>query len=135
MHWLMILLRERGGLYFVDSRTTELSVAAHAAARTGLESTSRDVFLDNDREPSAISRQLGRLLALAHQRGSALGIAHPYPETLDVLERELATLRSRHVRLVPVSELVAHRQLRTAPPQTVPIRTAAGAVGNAVRRN
>lgn len=54
--------------------------------------------------------RLDRLVRRARHRGSALGIAHPYPETLSVLARELPVRAARGGRLVPVSELI---QLQT----------------------
>ncbi len=112
MGWLMDALSDRGQLYFVDSRTTSGSVAMRTASMTGVPTTERDVFLDNDREPDAVAAQLRTLYARARARGSALGIAHPYPETLAVLEHELARLSRRGVELVPVSSLIGTRLAR-----------------------
>ncbi len=109
MGWLMDALSQHGELYFVDSRTTSDSVAMGTASRTGVPATARDVFLDHDREPDAVAAQLRTLYARARASGSALGIAHPYPETMAVLEHELARLSRRGVELVPVSRLIGAR--------------------------
>lgn len=106
MQWLMEGLRDHGGLYFVDSRTSGASVARHMAARHGLPSTGRDVFLDHETDPGYIAGQLRALVALARRRGQALGIGHPYPETLAVLEAELPGILRSDVTLVPVSRLL-----------------------------
>jgi len=45
------------------------------------------------------------LVAHARAEGFAVGIGHPYAQTLAVLERELPTLQSRGVKLVPVGDL------------------------------
>lgn len=105
MGWLMQALTGYPGLYFVDSRTTELSLAEGQAERRGLASARRDVFLDHDRDPERIQAQLQRLLTIARRRGSAIGIAHPYPETLGVLAERLPRLARQGVELVPVSTL------------------------------
>lgn len=86
------LARAPGDLVFVDSRTTPRSHAEAAAVAAGLRATRRDLFLDNRREPRAIERQVARWVAHARARGCALAIAHPYPETLAVLERMLPRL-------------------------------------------
>jgi polysaccharide deacetylase 2 family uncharacterized protein YibQ len=105
-------------LFFVDSRTTPRTVAADVLRKAGIPVLERDVFLDHLRNPSAIRRQLERLVRLAHRRGSALGIGHPYRETLSVLRGFRPGAAG--VRLVPVSALVGN--------QTVgPLRTAANA--------
>jgi polysaccharide deacetylase 2 family uncharacterized protein YibQ len=66
----------------------------------------RDVFLDHDRAQPAVARQIERLVQLAEERGSAIAIGHPHPETLAALEEGLPGLRADGVRIVPLSELV-----------------------------
>lgn len=113
MGWLMGLLRERHpGLYFVDSRTSGGTVAGPTAAAHGIPTHTRDVFLDHHRDPALIRDQLRRLVAVARREGFALGVGHPYPETLEVLEAELPGLAAEGVRLVPVSTLIRHAQHR-----------------------
>jgi polysaccharide deacetylase 2 family uncharacterized protein YibQ len=108
MQWLMETLAERDSLIFVDSYTTHESVALEVAAETGIDAVKRDVFLDADPSPHAIRMQLDRLVRIASKRGAAVAIAHPYPETLATLERELPGLPERGVQLVPISELVSN---------------------------
>lgn len=105
MGWLMQELRALGGLYFVDSYTTEKSVALQVAREHALPAARRDVFLDHDPAPERIHAQFERLKALARQRGQAIAIGHPYPATLDYLEAALAGLEESGFRLVPASEL------------------------------
>jgi uncharacterized protein len=107
MHWLMQAMAEHGALFFVDSRTTPLSVAAQTASEVGVPHLIRDIFLDREREVTAVEKQFDRLLELARQRGSALALGHPYPETLAVLERRLPELAEAAVRLVSLKELLA----------------------------
>lgn len=102
--WIMGELKRRD-LFFVDSRTTAASVAGQVAQGYGLKSAQRDVFLDHVREPQHIRRQLTRAITLARQRGSAIAIGHPYPETLAVLEQAAGLLGEQSVQLVNVSEL------------------------------
>ena len=64
------------------------------------------MFLDNQQDPDYVSRQLERLIAIARERGSAIGIGHPYPPTLAVLAQQLPSLAAQGVEIVPVSELV-----------------------------
>lgn len=88
MAWLMGELQRRH-LFFVDSRTSAATVAAAEAQAQGLAHVSRDVFLDDVRTTEAIAGQLQQGVALAHKQGSAVLIGHPYPQTLEVLAREL----------------------------------------------
>ncbi len=78
-------------LIYVDSLTHPASVAAQSARAAGLNALRRDVFLDHARDPDAIRGQLEAALDLARRRGYAVLIAHPYPETLDVLDAFLAS--------------------------------------------
>lgn len=110
MIWLMRWLREQGGLYFIDSRTVAGSVALEAAHDSGLSATERDVFLDHVRSRDSIEKQFDRLIAVALARGSAVGIGHPYPETLEVLRSRLQYLGVDRVRLVKMSELLENNR-------------------------
>lgn len=96
----------RRGLFFVDSRTTDATVAIDAARAAGVRAASRRVFLDDVQTESAIEASLDSLVEKAKAEGSAIGIGHPYPATLAVLDRELPKLERRGVKLVRVSELV-----------------------------
>ena len=106
MRVLLGAVRARG-LYFVDSYTTERSVALGVARELGVPATRRDVFLDPEPGDAAIAEQWQRLLAMARERGVALAIGHPNPTTLAFLERELPGLSARGYQLTKVSEVVA----------------------------
>ena len=99
------ILSERG-LYFLDSRTTDATVARRTAEEASVPAVSRRVFLDDVETDDAVSKQLAELVRRAREEGSAVAIGHPYPVTLTVLEREIPQLESRGVRLVTVGELV-----------------------------
>ena len=111
---MMHELRERGNLFFVDSRTTPASVALQVAREFGVPATRRDIFLDDDPDPRAIRRQFRRLVNLARLHGSAVGIGHPYPGTLEFLESALPPLAADGVELVPVSGIIHGQQIVAA---------------------
>jgi polysaccharide deacetylase 2 family uncharacterized protein YibQ len=105
MHWLMEELKTRQ-LYFVDSRTSAHTQALLMAEQIHLPSRKRDVFLDDERSPTAIRYQLLRALKQAQQQGSAIAIGHPYPETLAQLEQLQPLLLQHQVQLVSASQLM-----------------------------
>jgi polysaccharide deacetylase 2 family uncharacterized protein YibQ len=105
MSELMPLLRERK-MFFVDSRTTAASVAETAAHTAGVPATSRNVFLDDDQSPAAIRKQFALAVRDAREKGSALAIGHPHPETLQVLAEMLPEAERQRVSLVFASDLV-----------------------------
>lgn len=107
MTWLMQeLARER--LFFVDSMTTRNSVALSMAREQGIPALRRDLFLDREDLPEAhIEARVEQLLEIARRRGHAIGIAHPYPATMAVLERRLRSLAASGIELVPLAELVS----------------------------
>jgi len=108
MAWLMGELQRRH-LFFVDSRTSAATVAAAEAQAQGLAHVSRDVFLDDVRTAEAITQQLQQGIALAHKQGSAVLIGHPYPQTLEVLERELPRLKNQGIELIRLKQMIAVR--------------------------
>jgi polysaccharide deacetylase 2 family uncharacterized protein YibQ len=106
MRAVVRVLADRG-LFLVDSRTTEASVARRMAEEISLPAVSRRVFLDSVPTAEAIGRSFDELLSRARKDGSALAIGHPYPETMAMLERELPHLAEKRVELVRVSSLVS----------------------------
>jgi uncharacterized protein len=105
MSELMPLLRERK-MFFVDSRTTAATVAETVAHTAGVPATSRNVFLDDDQSPAAIRKQFALAVRDAREKGSALAIGHPHPETLQVLSEMLPQAERQRVTLVFASDLV-----------------------------
>lgn len=106
MQWLMQEIGAREALFFVDSYTTVDSVALQIAREAGIASVRRDVFLDPDRSPDTVAREFSRLKRLAREKGMAVGIGHPYPATLALLERELPRLAAEGIELVGIGEYV-----------------------------
>jgi len=105
MQWIMQFLA-RKQLYFVDSRTIANTTASNAASHAAVRNSSRDVFLDNDKSPDLIKVQLNKLRQIATKRGYAIGIAHPYPETISTLVEELPKLYRQGILLVDASRLL-----------------------------
>lgn len=101
------VLREikKRGLFYLDSFTSADSQGLATAQALGLRTARRDVFLDHQIDRQAIDRQIERLLELARQRGHAVAIGHPHPETIKALERWAPRLHDQ-VRLVMVSQVV-----------------------------
>lgn len=106
MMWLMKALKRHPKLYFIDSYTTERSVALQVAAEYNVPALRRHVFLDAKRDPAAIRHEFDRALARARRDGYAIAIGHPYPTTLAVLAESIPRLQDGDVRLVAVSDLV-----------------------------
>ena len=108
MRWLMTGLRERE-LFFIDSRTTDGTVAERVARANLIATSRRHVFLDNVQDAASVKARLMELIETARRQGEAIGIAHPYPETLAVLAEELPKLKAEGIELVPASALTYPR--------------------------
>lgn len=106
MEWLMDAVKAHGNLFFVDSYTTVSSVALQLARERGVPAIRRDVFLDNVPVEAEIDREFRRLKKRAKKNGFAVGIGHPYPETLRYLEQVLPTLTDEGIELVSVGRLI-----------------------------
>jgi len=93
-------------LFFLDSRTSPASVGYQVARRLGVPALTRQVFLDDDADAPAISRQFQRALAIARDQGYVVAIGHPRPETLKVLRAEIEAASRDGVEFVRVSQLL-----------------------------
>jgi uncharacterized protein len=101
---LMPLLHERN-LFFIDSGTSAATVAETSAHAAGVAAARRNVFLDDEPSAPAIRKQFALALRDAREKGSALAIGHPHPQTLAVLDEMLPEAGRQGVRLVFASDL------------------------------
>jgi polysaccharide deacetylase 2 family uncharacterized protein YibQ len=102
----LAILKEQG-LFFVDSRTINTSVAFDTAREAGVPTAQRHVFLDNQADQAYIRAQLDELLARARAHGSAIGIGHFRKDTVAVLASALPEIEAEpDLELVHVSELL-----------------------------
>jgi hypothetical protein len=105
MRTILEVIKARG-LYFIDSRTTNASVAFEEAERMGIPAAARQVFLDAQPGEDEIVARLRELFRLAQKHGRAVGIGHPKSETLAALARQIHLADEFGVRLVFASEIV-----------------------------
>lgn len=111
MSVVMNVLRNRDLLY-LDSRTIKDSVAEKTAQRFNVPTTSRDVFLDHFETAEGVSNALEQLERIAREHGTAVAIGHPKDVTLAALTEWLPQARARGLQIVPLSEIVKHREGR-----------------------
>ncbi len=95
-------------LYFLDSKTSNKSIAVEIAKELNVPNISRDFFLDNTRQEANMKRVFEQAIKLSRETGEALIIAHPYASSLDFLESKLIKL-PEDVELVFASKLAARR--------------------------
>ena len=104
MQTLLRPMKDRG-LIFVDSRTTAQTVAYDEALMMGIPAVKRDVFLDADADRSLIKSRLLELFQKARKNGRAVGICHPFPETIEILKSSFRLFANYGLEVVPVSRL------------------------------
>ncbi|MBI4551815.1 MAG: divergent polysaccharide deacetylase family protein [Candidatus Latescibacteria bacterium] len=104
---MQILLEEvkRSGKYFIDSRTTPLSVGYPLARRLGIRSAASWGFLDEIDDQERIADALDLASHTALEQGPLIVIGHARPNTLTVLLQMLDRLELRGIQFVPASAL------------------------------
>lgn len=102
---VMAELKQRK-LFFVDSRTHALSVAEDLAYTHGVPFAGRRVFIDNKPDPESHRKALRKLIQLAIKEGTAVGIAHARPASVQSIAGMCDEFQAAGVKIVPVSELV-----------------------------
>ncbi len=96
-------------MLFLDSVVIPHSMGLRAAEAEGVPAAARDVFIDNDRNPTLIRAQLATTEMFARHYGYAIAIGHPRPNTLAALEQWLPTLPEKGFALWPISAAVRLR--------------------------
>ena len=104
MLWTMDFLKQ-SNLLFLDSRTSPKSKASDIARALGVPVNQRHLFLDNQLSDAYIKQQFQLLIQYAKKQSFAIAIAHPHPETIQLLTRLIPTLKQNNIALVPLSAL------------------------------
>jgi polysaccharide deacetylase 2 family uncharacterized protein YibQ len=93
-------------LFFVDSFTSSHSMGYRTAKKLHMPATGRNIFLDNLHDKSAIYVQLDKLKRHSKKYGHAVGIGHPFPETVHTVGRFVEYIKDSDISLVHVSDVL-----------------------------
>ncbi len=94
-------------LLFLDSRSPPRSLASEAARDVGVPFAGSARVVDEWASREAIDARLAELERLARSQGSALGIASPYPVSLERIAARSAKLDKAGIALAPVSAVAS----------------------------
>lgn len=97
---------KRRGLLFLDSRSGANSLAADIASEVGVPRSINNRFLDEIASRDAIDRRLAQIETMALKDGTAVGVGHTFPVTLDRVAEWIAALDDKGLALAPVSATV-----------------------------
>ena len=100
------VLAQKGGLFFVDSRTSAASVGQTTAESLGVPSGARDVFLDNRNDVAYTEGQLLEAAEIARRTGHAIAIGHPRATTLEAVREMIPKLTASGIEFVLVQDMV-----------------------------
>ena len=91
---LASVLKDRGK-YFIDSRTSSLTIGEKTMISFGVPTARRNIFLDNNNDLDKIEEQMNKLANSAKKNGFAVGLGHARKNTLAVIEKVVPDLLDR----------------------------------------
>jgi hypothetical protein len=111
---MKIILGElkKRNLFFLDSRTTPVSVCGSVSGKIGLKYAQRSVFLDLSQKKEEkqyrayIKKQIRELINIAKAKGSAIAIGHDKKLTLEVIKDSIPDIEKENIKIVPLKKLV-----------------------------
>lgn len=115
----LMAIAKSNNWYFLDSKTSEGSIAESIALNKGLPAIGRDIFLDHHTPftktelSSILEKQFNRAIKIANKVGKVVIICHPYPETFQFLERKLNSV-GEDFEFVKLSELLVDKNYHLA---------------------
>ena len=93
-------------LFFIDSMTSNNSIAHVVAQEMVIKTAVRSVFLDNENDMDYIKGQMLEVQETALREGEAIAIGHSRINTFYLLKRMIPELVKAGIEIVPISELV-----------------------------
>ncbi|MDJ0895387.1 MAG: divergent polysaccharide deacetylase family protein [Alphaproteobacteria bacterium] len=118
------------GLLFVDSRPGRGSRVAEMAAELNMPFAVSNGFIDQMASRFSIDAALNELERIARETGIAVGLAQPYPVSIERLIAWAPSLTEKGLLLAPISA-VARRQLAASQEQTASASSAQQSSANA----
>ena len=103
------VLREaaKRGLIYLDDGSSARSLASQIAGANNLAFAKADLVIDTVPAPADVDRALGRLEAMARERGIAVGVASALPVSIERIAKWAKAAESRGVLLVPITAAIA----------------------------
>jgi len=99
MRVFLELVKEKN-LFFIDSATTDKTVACDVAREVGVPCLRRDVFLDHEVTASFARAQLVRLFDIAQTKDLTIAIGHPHKITLELLQKGFTETSNKNIKVV-----------------------------------
>jgi uncharacterized protein len=97
----------RRGLGYVDAGASTRGMTNELVASASMPSAHADIVIDVNSTPDEVDAALKRLVEIARQRGSAIGLASATPSSVERLARWTNGLEAKGVSLVPLSALMS----------------------------
>lgn len=100
------VIKKRGDLFYLDSRTTTNSRGYELAKEMGIRTAERKIFLDNEQDMVYIKDKVDELIRVAKRDGKAIAIGHPYDVTFKAIQEMIPRFKEEGIEVVKVSELI-----------------------------
>ncbi len=97
---------KKNGLYFLDSYTSNNSLAPQVALQKGISFIRRDVFIDNVSSKDHIRGQLIRAKNIAAKKGRVVVIGHAKELTIDTIKEIIPEFKAEGFRFVHLSDFL-----------------------------
>lgn len=109
MEVVMNVLKEKG-LYFLDSRTSNVSVAYQVAQKAHIPAFQNKIFLDSpDVSDATFETKLQQIIAMSNSNPNLIAITHCHNDAkLQYIKRFITRLKQAGFSLVPLSRLGQH---------------------------
>lgn len=120
MYAFLSTLRQRNDI-FVENPAGGIPQATDLAAQTDVPYLSADLTIDAAANERDIRQALLDLEKIARRRGYALGIAHPYPVTIDTLETWATQTAQSGIELVTPQTLIRVQAEKTQESAKAPV--------------
>jgi polysaccharide deacetylase 2 family uncharacterized protein YibQ len=105
------ILKERGLLY-LDAKADRNSVAARIAKELNVPIATNNRFIDREASRVSIDARLFELERISKSVGVSVGMAFPFPVTVERLAIWIATLEKKGIVLAPVSAIANRQPIR-----------------------
>ncbi len=100
---------KKKNLFFLDSKTSYMSIAKKIAKEFDIIFLENDLFLDHENNKEMIRKRFEQSLDIAKKRGKAIVICHIRPKTIEVMEELEKENFFKDVDLVKLKDLILEK--------------------------